>query len=80
MPFQIRGPKYVGPIYYRTKSKKESKAYILLFTCSVSRAVHLNVAEILTSKEFKKCGGRRKPKLIYLDDAKTLQLQAAAKD
>ena len=31
MPFQVIGTDYMGPIYYRTKSKKESKAYILLF-------------------------------------------------
>ena len=82
MPFQTIGTDYAGPIYYRTKSKKESKAYILLFACSVSRAVHLELAENLTSKEFIKCfkrliARRGRPKLIYSDNAKTFQ--AAAK-
>ena len=30
---------YAGPSYYISKGKKELKAYILLFFCSVSRAV-----------------------------------------
>ena len=45
MPFQIIGADHAGPIYYCTKSKKELKAYILLFTCSVSRAVNLGLTE-----------------------------------
>ena len=31
MPLQVIGTDYAGPIYYHTKSKKESKAYILFF-------------------------------------------------
>ena len=41
MPFQVIDTDYVGRIYYRTKSIKESKAYILIFSCNQSRAVHL---------------------------------------
>ena len=52
MSFQIIGSNYVGPIYYRTKSKKGSKERIFLVTCSVSRAVDSELVENLTSKEF----------------------------
>ena len=55
MSFQIIGSDYAGPIYYRTKSKKGSKAKILLVTCSVNRAIDSELVEKLTSKEFIKC-------------------------
>ena len=79
--FQVIGTDYVGPIYYRTRSKKEPKAYILLFLCSLSRAVHLELTPNLTKNEFIKCfkrlvARRGRPKTVC-SDAKTFQ--AAAK-
>ena len=78
VPYQIIRTNYAGPIYYRTNSKKESKAYILFFTYSVSRAVHSELAKSLKSKEFikyfkKLITQRGRPKLIYYDNAKTFQ-------
>ena len=55
MPFQVIGTDFAGPIYYRTKTKKESKEYILIFSCCVSRAVHLELIPNTTIKEFVKC-------------------------
>ena len=55
MPFLIVDIDYAARLCYCTKSKKGSKAYILLVACSVSKAVHLELAENLTSKEFIKC-------------------------
>ena len=52
MPFLIVDTDYAGRLCYCTKSKKGSKAYILLVTCSVTKAVHLELAGNLTSKEF----------------------------
>ena len=43
MPFQVIGTDLAGLIYYRTKTRKESKAYILMFSCSVSSAIHLEL-------------------------------------
>ena len=43
MPFQVIGTDFAGSIYYRSKAKKESKVYILIFSCSVSSAVHLEL-------------------------------------
>ena len=82
MHFQIIGTDFAGPIYYRTKTKKESKAYILIFSCSVSRAVHLELIPNTTTKELVKCSKRLiarrgKPSTIYSDNAKSFQ--AAAK-
>ena len=78
---QVIGTDYAGPIYYCTKSKKESKAYIL-FSCSLSRAVHLQLTPNLTANEFIKCfkrliARRGRPKTVYSDNAKIFQ--AAAK-
>ena len=78
MPFQVIGTDYAGPIYYRTKSKKESKAFILLFSCSLNRAVHLELTPNLTSNEFIRCfkrliACRERPKAIYSDNAKTFK-------
>ena len=73
MPFQVIGTDYAGPIYYRTKSKKESKAHILLFSCSLSRGVHLELTPNLTTNEFIKCfkwliASRGRTKTVYADN------------
>ena len=47
-PFQVVGVDFAGPIRYQTKGKAEKKAYLVLFGCSLTRAVHL---EILRSME-----------------------------
>ena len=39
--FQVIGVDYAGPLYYKVGPNKERKAYVLLFACSLSRAVHL---------------------------------------
>ena len=82
MSFQVIDTDFAGPIYDRTKTKKESKAYILIFSCSVSRAVHLELIPNTTTKKFVKClkrlvARRGKPTTIYSDNAKSFQ--AAAK-
>ena len=64
------GTDYAGPIYYKTKKKNELKAYILLFSCSVTRAVHVELVSNFTTaefiKSFKRLISRRgKPKIIY---------------
>ena len=81
MSFQVTGTDYAGPIYYRTKSKKESKAYILPFSFSLSRTVHLELTPNLTTNEFIKCikrliERRGSPKTVYSDNAKTFQVAA----
>ncbi|XP_066921639.1 uncharacterized protein [Clytia hemisphaerica] len=42
-PFQIVGLNFAGPFTYLSKSKEEKKAYVLLYTCSLTRAVYLDV-------------------------------------
>ena len=38
-PFQVLGMDYIGPLYY----KKSLKSYILLYCCSLTRAVYLDL-------------------------------------
>ena len=55
MPFQVIRTDFAGPIYYRTKTKKESKAYILIFSRSVSRNIHSELIPNTMTIEFVKC-------------------------
>ena len=80
-PFQVVGVDYAGPIYYRSKIKAIWKSYILLFSCSVSRAIHLELVPNLTTQVFIKSmksltGRRASPKIVYSDNAKTFQAGA----
>ena len=45
---------YAGPLYVKssTGDRSSTKVYIALFTCAVVRAVHLKVAEDLSSESF----------------------------
>ena len=52
------------------------KVYILLFTCGISRAIHLEIQTNETTREFIKALKRvvarwGRPQIIYLDNAKT---------
>ena len=73
--FEVIGTDYAGPIYYKTKKKSKLKAYILLFSCSVTRAVHIELVSNLTTTEcikgFLRLISRGKPKINYSDKAKT---------
>ena len=80
-PFEVIGTDYAGPIYYKTKKKNELKTYILLFSCSATRAGHIELVSNLTTtefiKSFKRLISRRgKPKIVYSDNAKTFKVRA----
>ena len=75
-PFQVVGVDYAGPIKYRTKMKREGKAYILLYACSLTRALYLELLPNLSTEEFlrslKRLIARRgRPEKIYSDNGKT---------
>ena len=65
----------VGPLYVKSAKKEDSKAWICLFTCCVTRAVHLEVVPNLTAEAFLRCFGRyaarRSTPLIVLSDNAT---------
>ena len=67
---------YAGPIKYRTRGRKEGKAYIALFACSLTRGLYLELLPELTTDEFlgslKRLIARRgKLNKIYSDFGKT---------
>ena len=41
--FQVVGLYYAGPLLIKTEKDTAQKAYILLFTCATSRAIHLEL-------------------------------------
>ena len=67
----------------RRASGHPSKLYIALFTCCVSRAVHLDLVESLLAVEFVRClrrfvARRSTPSLMVSDNAKTFKATARA--
>ena len=81
-PFEVVGLDFAGPIGYKLKTKKEGKAYILLFACSLTRAVHMELLPNQTAEQFIKhlkrfIARRGRPKKIYSDNGRTFV--AAAK-
>ena len=80
--FDVIGVDFAGPIMYRKQRKKEAKAYVVLYSCSLTRAVYLELLSCLEVREFlqslKRLIARRgRPSKIYSDNAKTFL--AAAK-
>lgn len=52
-PFQFVGLDYAGPLFIRNQdNNSSSKVYICLFTCSSTRAIHLELAEDMTTQTF----------------------------
>ena len=81
-PFQVIGLDYAGPLYYKKREKRMGKAYILLFSCSLTRAICLELLPDQSLERFlptlKKFIARRgRPEKIYSDNFSTFV--AAAK-
>ena len=79
-PFQVIGVDFAGPLRYRKKPKTEGKACILLYACSLTRAVYkgkyVDLVPNLETTEFikrLKCftARRGRSQRIYSDNGKT---------
>ena len=54
-PFSKVGVDFAGPLYVKGKIGGEEKVYIALFSCCVTRAIHLElVQQDLTSQTFRR--------------------------
>ena len=51
-PFPVVGVDYAGPVKYRVSRNREGKAYIVLYACSLSRALYLELTKIMETEEF----------------------------
>ena len=67
-PFNVTGVDFTGALYIREKGG-ESKAYICLFTCAITRAVHLEIVTDLTVEKFS--SHKSLPGLMISDNAST---------
>ncbi len=75
-PFKVIGVDYAGPIRYLNKTKKEKKAYVALYACSLTRAVYLDLLPNQSTEEFllslKRFIARKgRPEKIFSDNGKT---------
>ena len=74
-PFQVVGADYAGPVKYRVSSNREGKAYIVLYACSLSRALYLELTKPMETEEFislKRFIARKgRPEKIYSDNGRT---------
>ena len=84
-PFTHTGVDFAGPLYTSEKSANEedAKAYVCLFTCASTRAVHLELPKRLSSEAFmlafRRFTNRRGlPVTLLSDNAKTFK--SASKD
>ena len=74
-PFTVTGVDFTGALYVRTKSGEE-KAYICLFTCANTRAIHLEVVSDLSEESFLQAfrrfvSRRSLPETMISDNAST---------
>ena len=74
-PFTVTGVDFTGALYIKDKTGHQSKAYICLFTCATTRAVHLKVVTDLTEQSlmdaFRFSSRKSLPKLMLSDNATT---------
>ena len=75
-PFSVTGLDHAGPLY--SSDTGDQKLYILLFTCAVTRALHLEIVDSLSLDDFllafrRFVARRALPNIIYSDNAKTFK-------
>ena len=80
-PFSKVGIDFAGPLFVKFHTVEMVKAYIALFTCCVTRAVHLDLVIDLTATSFVRCfrkfvARRGTPSMIISDNAKTFKATA----
>ena len=74
--FEVLGVDFAGPIKYRKSSRAEGKAYLVLYACSLTRALYLEVLPNLETTTFlgslKRLIARRgRPSKIFSDNGRT---------
>lgn len=75
-PFSVIGVDFTGPVKYLQRKSKEQKAYIVIYSCSLTHAVFLELLPSLETgeliKSLKRLIARRgRPTKIYSDNGRT---------
>lgn len=81
--FGKTGVDFAGPLFVKDGVGGTVKVYIALFSCCVSRALHLDLVRSLSAEEFMRClrrfsARRGTPSLMISDNAKTFKATAKA--
>ncbi|XP_053395601.1 uncharacterized protein LOC128555857 [Mercenaria mercenaria] len=79
-PFSYVGLDYLGPLYIK-ENKESKKVWVCLFTCLVTRAVHLEIVRDMSASTFLLClkkiiATRGTPKEIVSDNATQFRLSS----
>ena len=77
MPFNVVKLDFAGLNLYRGKGKVENKGYIILYTCALTRGLHLEFLKKMNCDEFLKSlkrfiGDRGRPAQFMPDNGKSL--------
>ena len=78
-PFTFTGVDYAGPLFIRSEaSDQPGKAWICLYTCLVTRAIHLDVVLDMSTETFIRClkrfaARRGLPQRFVSDNSKTFK-------
>ena len=81
-PFSTTGVDFAGPMYAKgPSSSKSTKVWICLYTCCITRAVHLDLVQDMTAPSFirslKRFASRRGlPRMFISDNGKTFKKAA----
>ena len=74
--FEVVCIDFAGPVSYRKSAKSEGKAYLAIFACRLSRAIHLELVRNLETSTFIVClkkyiARRGRPRVVYTDNGGT---------
>ena len=79
-PFEVTGVDFAGPLYVKSDNG-ETQAYICLFTCAVTRAIHLEVVTDLTESSFlqafRRFSSRKSLPVVMISDNASTYLASA---
>ena len=80
--FEVIGTDYAGPIVYQLTPQRKGKAYLIIFSCSLSRAIHLELVPNMETNSFLLClkrfiARRGRPRVIYSDNGSQFVKAAA---
>ena len=80
-PFSKIGVDFAGPLYCKGTRGSKMKTYIVLFTCCITRGIHLELATDLSAPTFLNAlrhfsSRRGTPSLVVSDNAKTVKSTA----